>query len=277
MSSTNIKDLSIICDRSNKNSDFSYKINFGNLGFDSFNAISIKSVSFRNLQYNVIGAGNSRQNNTFYFDLAASNETIVVPPGYYSVYELTAYLQTEIEIILAASGIIPLPTLTSFDYSSITGKVSLLIDGNGSATNFELTGGTNTNSVNNLLGNSTDAVLNTLAPTIEEFDSFVNLQGDDRVHLVSSSIAPSGGITNASINGTSVNGRNINLLRSIVVNAPFGELVEYTSNDLDAEQLLYTLPQNFSVLDISLEDVYGNKLDLGNSAMTIDILAWKAI
>ena len=128
MSSTNIKDLSIICDRTNKNSDNSYKINLGNLGFDSFVVASIKAVSFRNIQYNVIGPGNSRENNKFYFNLDGTPYEIIVLPGFYTVYELLDYLKPEIEAILAASAIIPLPTLTTFEYSSITAKITLTID-----------------------------------------------------------------------------------------------------------------------------------------------------
>lgn len=275
MSSTNIKDLSIICDRTNKNSDNSYKINLGNLGFDSFVVASIKAVSFRNIQYNVIGPGNSRENNKFYFRLAGTPHEIIVTPGFYTVYELLDYLKPRIEAILAASAIIPLPTLTAFEYSSITGKVSLTINGNGTATAFEVKGGSNINSVNDLLGNTKDDNLDTLTPEPYEFANLVNLQHDDRVHLVSSTISQNGGITNANINNSSINGRNINLLRSIVVDASFGDIVKYESNDIDAEALHYNLPQNYSVIDIALEDVYGNKLDLGNTTMTIDLLIWK--
>ena len=274
MTSTNIKDISIICEPSNKNSDNSYKINLGTLSNFSFIVCSIKSVSFRNLQYNVIGENNPRQNNKFYFTLAATEYEIIVTPGFYTVYELLDFLTPRIEAILAGSAIIPLPTLTKFEYSSITGKVSIIVNGNGSATNFELTGGLNFQSVNALLGNTTDLTLDTLGAVDTPFNDFVNLQHDDRVFLVSSAIASSGGVTNINISDQS-NGRNVNLLRTLTVSEGFGELVTYESNDIDAEALHYTLPQNFTVIDIALTDVYGNILDLGNSTMGIDILVWK--
>ena len=276
MSSTNIKTISIICNPSNKTGNNSYKISLGNLGFDSFVRCSLKSCSFQNIQYNVIAEG-QRVNNTFYFMLGGGLEEIVVPAGFYNITNLLDYLRTEMAIIFAASGIIPLPTLTDLSYDSITGKVSITVDGGGVATQFDLTQALGRGSINELLGNSTYVIIDTLTPTAYEFADIINLQGDSRVHLVSSAIAQNSGITNLAVNPAKVNGRNLSLVRSIMVNEGFGNYVEYDSNDIDAEELVYTLPQNFSILDIALQDPYGNILDLGNSELTLELLTWKTV
>jgi len=276
MSSTNIKIITLIGDPSNKLTDNSYRVNLGNLGFDSFKICSLKSCSFRNLMYNVISTGN-KSNNIFYFLLNGISKQVVVPEGFYSIYELLAVLQTGIEDILATSGIIPLPTLTSLNYSTITGKVSILVDGNGAGTPMTLQGSLKPYSINLILGNSSDVDLDLLTPTEYQFEDIINLQACDNVNLVSSAVALNGGITNKTTLTNARNGRNLNLVRSIIVNAGFGGLVEYNSQDVDAEALEYPLAQNFSQIDIALQDPEGNNLDLGNSTLKVELLTWKKI
>ena len=274
MASTNIKIITLICDASNKLSDNSYQVNLGNLGFDSFKICSLKSCSFRNLMYNVISTGN-KSNNFFYFTLNGVPKQVEVPEGFYSIYELLPVLRAGIFTILSTSGIIPLPTLTSFDYNTITGKVTILIDGNGAATPLTLEGALKPYSINKLLGNNIDVDLDLLTPQEYQFENIINLQAEDNVNLVSSAIALNGGITNLSSLTNVRNGRNLNLIRSIIVNAGFGGLVEYNSQDVDAEALQYTLAQNFSQIDIALQDPEGNNLDLGNSTLKVELLTWK--
>jgi hypothetical protein len=273
MSSTNVKVISVICDRDNKKGDGTYKVNLGNLGFNSFSVCSLKSCTFRNLLYNVRGSG-VRKNNIFYFSLDGTPTEIEVPEGFYSIYELLDYLRPQLESILAGSGIIPLPTLTTLDYSTISGKVTMLIDGNGAGTPFELEGKSNPKSVNFLLGNNEDVALDTLTPEAYVFDSIISLQADDRVHLVSNAVAPNGGITNKSLTGGS---RNLSLLRALPVGDAFGNIVEYESQDIDAEALSYPLAQNFTELDFALQDIYGNIIDLQNSELTIELLVWRTL
>lgn len=274
MSSTNVKVISVICDKSNKRSDNSYKVNLGNLGFNSFSVCSLKSCTFRNLLYNVRST-RPRKNNDFYFSLDGSPYVIAVPEGFYSIYELLDFLRPKLETLLAGSGIIPLPTLTTLDYSTISGKVTMLVDGNGAGTPFQLEGKSNPESINFLLGNNEDVALDTLTPEEYVFDSIISLQADDRVHLVSNAIAPNGGITNKSPGERG--SRNLSLLRSIGVGDAFGNIVEYESQDIDAEALSYPLAQNFTELDFALQDIYGNNIDLQNSELTIELLAWRTL
>jgi len=269
MSSSNIKILSLICKPKDKGGQGGYKLALGKNSTDTFYWLSLKSCTFRNIQYNVQSSG-PRKNNFFYFNLDGGEEKVNVPEGFYSIYELIDVVKTGIETILAASGIIPLPTLTSLDYNPISAKVSIVINGNGSATPFELLGGTYSASINSLLGNTIDNSLDTLAAVKYTFDSIVNLQHDDRIHLVSSSMAQSIGLTS-----TGRNGRTIALLRAIPVDKPFGEIVTYESSDIDGERVYFPNGLNLSTVDIALQDTDGNVLDLGNTVMTVEIIAWR--
>ncbi|MHA2051888.1 MAG: hypothetical protein ACW986_19950 [Promethearchaeota archaeon] len=276
MSNTNIRNLSIICNKGNKNADNSYKINLGKLSYNSVKVASLKSVTFRNLQYNVIGSG-PRKNNIFHFLLNGAPEVVVVPEGYYSISELLAVVKTGIELIFASSGIVPLPFLTSITYDPITAKVSIVVDGQGVAIPVELQGKTFPESINLLLGNTEDITLDTLGATIYTFDSIINLEADDRVHLVSSAISQNSGLTSTGSNNNNKNGRSLSLVRALAVNSGFGGLCLFDSFDIDAEAIIYTLPQNYTELDISLQDIYGNILDLQNSTLTIELLTWQNI
>lgn len=267
-SQTNIKIISLICTPENKNATGSYKIALGSLSNFQFEAVSLKGCTFRNVQYNVRATG-ANINNTFYFDLDGTPETVIIPEGFYTIYELIAVVKLGIETILASSGIIPLPTLTSLEYNSISAKVEILVDGNGSATAFDLTGGTNEDSINFLMGNSIDVSLETLTPTLYTFDSLVNLQGQDVVHLICSNISQNAGIV-----GNLKNGKNLSLVRVLPVSSPFGGLCIYDSSDIDGEAIRYNNPVNLTNIEISITDVFGNTLDLGNTTLTVELICW---
>ena len=269
MSSSNIKILSLICKPKDKGGQGGYKLALGKNSTDTFYWLSLKSCTFRNIQYNVQSSG-PRKNNFFYFNLDGISQSVDVPEGFYSIYELIDVVKTGVETILAASGIIPLPTLTSLDYNPISAKVSIVINGNGSATPFELLGGTYSASINSLLGNTIDVSLDTLGAVKYTFDSIVNLQHDDRIHLVSSSMAQSIGLTS-----TGRNGRTIALLRAIPVDKPFGDIVSYESNDVDGERVFHPGGLNLSTIDLSLQDTDGNTIDLQNTVLSVEIIAWR--
>lgn len=270
MSSTNIKNISIICNPSNKNIDGSYSTNLGRSNIDDFVAIALKSVSFRNVFYNVEGTG-ERKNNIFYFSLGGAPQQVVVPAGFYSVNQLLTLLNTEIATILAGSGIIPLPTLDDLSYNSITSKISITINGQGTTTPFVLEGGTYKQSINYLLGQTTDYSIDTLTPTAYEFVNLVNMGGLDRVFLQSSTIGQNVGLSTTGVKG---NGVALSLIRVLDVNEPFGNPIFYISPDLDAERLVYNSPINISNIDFSLTDENNNTLDLGETQLIVELVGY---
>ena len=91
-------------------------------------------------------------------------------------FSIVLITQTEIDIILGASGIIPLPTLDELRYLNIQNKVEITINGNGSATPFSVDGeDAGIDSINYLLGNWTNVIIDTLAPTPYVFLNQINL------------------------------------------------------------------------------------------------------
>ena len=83
-------------------------------------------------------------------------------------------------------------------------------------------------------------------------------------------MAPNGGVVSVGLNG-----RNVSLLRVIPVNQSFGNLITYNSNDIDGERMEYTKNYlSLSTIDISLQDIFGNILDLGQTQLTLEVQAW---
>lgn len=269
MSSTNIKNISIICNPSNKNIDGSYSTNLGRSNIDDFVAIALKSVSFRNVFYNVEATG-VRKNNIFYMTLAGTPYEIEVGEGFYNVNQLIAVLSPLIQAVFDSSGIIPIPQLTSITYNSITAKVSMLVDGVGVATPLELTGA-NQPSINYLLGNTQNLSLDLLTPTEATFNGLVNMGGIDRVFLQSSTMGQNVGLSTTGVKG---NGVALSLIRVLDVNEPFGNPVFYISPDLDAERLVYNSPINISNIDFSLTDENNNTLDLGETQLIVELVGY---
>lgn len=270
MSNTNIKNISIICNSNNKNIDGSYSANLGRSNVDDFVAIALKSVSFRNVFYNVVATG-ARKNNIFYMTLAGTPYEIEVSEGFYNVSELLNVLTPLIQAVFDGSSIIPIPQLTSFTYNSILSKVEILVDGVGVATPLTLTGGDNPTSINALLGNIENLDLDLLTPTESTFNGLVDLGGLDRVFLQSSTIGQNVGLSTTGLNG---NGIALSLVRVLNVDEPFGAPLFYISPDLDAERLIYNSPINISNIDFSLTDENNNILDLGNTDLIIELIGY---
>ena len=271
---SNVKTISCVCNPSNQLNDSSHAMKMGILNSDNFIAFSLKSCSFRNNFYNVNGVG-VNANNSFYFTLDGVSYTLTIPQGFYSITQLLALLKTEIDILFAASGIVPLPTLDELVYNPITGKVSITVNGNGTATYFDLLGATYPNSINQLIGNLNDVVLNTLVPNSHTMLYLISLGGLDRVNLVSNSLSVKGTANKESADVA--NGRNLSLVRTITVNAGFGGLVDYQSNDVIGDQQIYDIPQNFGNLNFRLETTSGDPLSIGNSELIVELIAWTSL
>jgi len=267
------KILAISTDDIVPQADGSYRVSIGKLSTQSVMALSIRTLTMRNLFYNVISLG-ERKNNVFYFSLDGMQEIIEVPSGYYSITQLLDYLKTEIETILAASGIVPLPTLTEFKYNSIKNKVELEIDGEGSATSFTLDGEDATiDSINYLLGNWDNVALTTLPATPYLFQNQINLAGLDGVYLVSNRLSSSNGyVSNSGL--FFPNGRTTDLLAYIPLNAGFGGLVTYQNQDLDASSVVSSLAVDYTSVTLAITDSRGRPLYLDNSSLNLELIAW---
>lgn len=261
------KTLQLVCNANNKLANNSYSISLGNLGKESFIAMSLKSCCFRNVFYNV-----TLDNNKFYYSLAGIDSSINIDIGFYSVSQLLDILITEIKAIFLSSGIIPLPTLDEFKYNSITAKCNIIVNGNGVLTPFELLG-SNVNSINFLLGNINNVLLDTLTPVSYIFESLVSLGGLDSVSLVSQNLASNSAIANSEEKDSS-NGRNFDLIRTLHIDQPFGGLIIYEAQNLLEETIVSNNILNFSNLKIALTTTKGEILDLYNSEMTLQIICW---
>ena len=253
--------------------DGSYNVNVSKLSIETVKAISLRTATLRNIFYNVVSLG-ARKNNEFYFLLDGIELVITVPAGFYNITQLLSALSIQLISIFAASGIVPLPTLDELKYNSIQNKVEIIVNGNGSATAFELSGEVaGVQSINYLLGNWDNVTLDTLTPTPYQFLNQVNLAGLDNVQLISQDLASSNGF-NSNSGEKFPNGRTSDLVAIIPLNAPFGGLVTYRSRDIDSEAIVSSLPHDFTTLRFALTDSKGNYLYLDNSSLTLEFIAF---
>ena len=236
-------------------------------------ALSLRTMVFKNMFYNVVGDGTSRTNNSFFFTLNGLLQEIIIDEGNYSITQLIQAVREKLEVILSSSGIVPPPVISDFSFNSINAKVSLTIDGGGVATPFELTGGSFTQSINKILGNTVDVVLDTLTPTAYQFNTTYNLSGESVVNVISSHMANNNGFV-SNVGDKFINGRVSNVVAMVPVNQSFGKFIEYRSQDIDAEAIAYNIPIDMSSVDIYLADQLGRPLPLQNTALDMELIAW---
>jgi len=269
------KIISISTDDVIPQADGSYRVSIGKLSTQSVIAISLRTLTMRNIFYNIISLG-PRKNNIFKFSLDGMQSIIEIPSGYYSITELLAYLKDEISAVFLASGIIPLPTLTELKYVSIKNKVEITVNGEGSATEFSLDGEeAGIDSVNYLLGNWENVDVQTLTPIPYLFENQINLAGLDGVYVVSNRLSSSNGYVSNSGNFYP-NGRTTDLLAYVPLNVGFGGLVVYRNQDLDASSIVSSLSVDYTSVKLSLEDSRGRPLYLDNSSVNMELIAWLA-
>jgi hypothetical protein len=268
MSFTNTQTLSIVCDKQNKTIDNQYKLAFGNAASRSVSAVTLKSCTFKNVFYNVIGTGKLK-NNILYTRMQGVDIEFTVPvEGFYNITELLTILSDEISafFLLYAQPLV----LEQLTYSSITGKITIEVsDGAGSGNIFELRGLDRPYSINYLIGNTINlSVSNTPLP--KQLDSLVSLTGPTCVNLICEPISKSSG---SYISSASPDGSINNSIRTIAVNQPFGATIEYIAYDTDAEQINYQPSINLSDLVFSIADVKTNTtLDLSASQICIELI-----
>jgi len=269
---TKSKIIALNCNYENRNSNGSYTVNNSKLGVENIRAITLKSASFKNIEYNVIKSG-SRKNNVFYFELDGVLTEVQISEGFYNITDLLNILKLEINNAFVLSGIIPLPVLTTLDYNSLTGKVTMSVDGGGVQTPFQLLGGSYPRSINRILGQVLDKSLDLLIPDIYVFQEIINLSGLDCIHINSVSLCDNNGYCNQSL-GVQNQGRNVNLLRQVDITVPFGILQTYESKDTDADSIFYDNDSDLSEIKIEITDKFGNILDFGVNPVNLEIIAF---
>ena len=262
------KTVTLVCNSSNKTADNKYVIPMDALSKEQVIGCSLKSIVYRNLFYNVVESG-LLKNNVFYFSLQGSEQSFSVPEGFYKIDDLIPIVLNGIQTITNLR-IAPVQTI-DLTYSALTGKVTLTVTENGNGDIFQLLGGTYMDSINIILGNSTDYTIATVlaTPVAYKFDSIIDLGGNDVSNLMINSIAGTSGLSNSSTNSS---GRKNGLLKMLsYVGSGFGQLVEYQNMNIRDTMILYDRPTNLSNLNIWLETSSGIILDNGVSDIHIEL------
>ena len=265
------KSITLVCNSSNKTPDNKYVIPFDSLSKEQVIGCSLKSIVYRNLFYNVVANGELK-NNVFYFSLDGAEQSFEVPEGFYDIADLIPIVLTGIQAITN----LRLAVVQTIDltYSALTGKVTLTVLENGNGDIFRLLGGTYLDSINLILGNSTDHTIATIlaTPVAYQFNSIIDLGGNDVSNLMINTIAGTSGLSNSSSNSS---GRKNGLMKMLsYVGSGFGQLVEYQNNNLLDTMILYDRPTNLSNLNIWLETSSGVILDNGVSDLHIELYVY---
>ena len=256
------RQLEVVCNSTNEKKDKSYSVSLGNLSIGGVITASLKSCTFRNVFYNV-----SEGFNVFYMNVNGITQEITIPVGQYSVIELLPILKDAIDAYFVGSGIVPIPTIEELTYDSITAKITMSINGNGSVPVIYLQ--PQPTSLNILLGNTQDTDnFEPIALDPITFDSIINLGGIDSVNLVCQQIGQTRGIVNNEVDNG--NGRVFSLVRHIPIVKSFGQQVDYLESDVDAVAVEFTNPIDLTQMDIALQTTRGENLDLSNTQMTCE-------
>jgi hypothetical protein len=225
-------------DKNNDNdSNSDFVVSFNNIqNLQNVRAISIKSISFPNLVYNI-----KSQYTLAYTDSVAGAGTVVIPAGQRTMAELLTLIKTGVEVNIASR------TLT-YTYDDYLKKVSFTV----SSGNITFNTSTDTAKYLGITSNLACAPAGTA-------QDFPDLGGEKSVFLHSSALSD-----NKYINSEK---GNENIICEVPITADFGFLNLYESNSSDTiDLILFPHKKNIHSVDLQLKDEDGEILDLGKQA-----------
>jgi hypothetical protein len=252
--------------------DGTYLLPVGRLGIKNIRAVTFKTFTIRNVFPNVVGSG-LLKNNIFSYTVGGTPYTETVPEGFYTMDDLIDVLEPLIQATLAASGIVPLPTLDEFKYEPIQMKFSMTFNGNGASTVITLDGDGSQLSINTLMGNTGVLTMPTNPAVATLMEDLVNMGGVDTVCVCCEELANSNTYHNG-LYGLNTAGRLSNCIQMVPLQVPFGAMAVYNSLDVDADSIKYFLPVDATQLTIAITDMAGNMLDLSNTQFNIQFIAY---
>lgn len=223
---------------STSNSDFS--VSFNNVrDLSNVNAIIIKHVSFPNNFYNISAA-----NNVFAYNNGA-DQTLVFPPGFYSITQILNYL--------IANG--P-PILYTQDATSY----KILFDNATSPVAYTLYDAANGSTIAPYLGITANIVLNIGASAYAQ--QLPRLQGVEHLYIQSRILSGGNNMVTPGL-------QNAGYIVMVPVDEPFGSIVHYESPHEALDLIQYSSPTDIREIDIKIIDANGNVLDLQGGSIHI--------
>ena len=225
--------------------------------------ISLNYVSMCNNWYNV-----ASYNNTFTIIIVINNDptsfTVTVPPGYYDVYQLTAYLQNYIRLEYAVANCI-----VSFD------ETAKRIYVNTGDPTIQIAFGVGPNLVNYignnflyLVGLPLTGIGYEANNTNSLFPNPPALFGGTTVYILSNKLATTKSIKNIILpNDTDglreLQSQNASEIMSIGINSPYGVYNNYYNNGSDRGDWVFSNGLNLDSIDLQITDEFGNYLENG--------------
>lgn len=238
--------------------------------------LSVASVQFNNVFYNVFNSS-VKYNNYFKVQYVGTLETkdyiLNVDPGYYSVFDLAAAINTELQNLTH-------PIVLTIALNSITNKVSWTMAANGDAisvTFAKIDPVTDTLPSPNpiaskrqdynpfgLLGLTLPA---TFTPAVlQTSTNMPSLNNPSVAYIMSSTLAP--------MNAFDEGGKLANVLVAIQIEVPHNALAVFDCKQDILCEVEYGRPRALNRIDIQLVDHDGDVLDLSGTELNLDLKVW---
>lgn len=249
MTSQNILRISSHEKTSTSESNTNFRVNFANDdATSSITRLLLKSVDIPNVFYNISNTGREggNGNNKFTYRIGATNTTLTILEGQYTMNEFISALET------VASGIglsITLNGRTKKLEFTTTTPIKMLTFDDG-------------NTMGNLLGIKTSDLTESSAYIAEHFP---DLAGIKNIYILSQALSDGSNLI-------APNGQQLPILGQVPITVDFGEIQHYSSNSPELDDVVFPSMRYGTTirdLEIKIVDRYGNQLDIGGLNLTI--------
>jgi hypothetical protein len=217
--------------------------------------VVFKSIEFPNNAYNIFTSGVSK-NNVFNFRIPLDSDYThtITQEGFYTTQQLIDILLPVIQSAVNNSDPTNIVTMNINPYSK---KIEYYVSKNTVALQFP--GNLGYGGLNLALGNTEDIFV-TFGNLPKQSAKLPNLYGLTNVYIHSTTIAE-GNVVDGDV-------ENHDILGSVPVDKPFGQIVYYNTSDGELDSINYESVRNYDNIRISLRDLETNIITL-NGGVTV--------
>ena len=232
--------------------------------------VSVLNVSFQNTAFNIIEEPAEAANNTFFISWnnggPVSSKQYTIDPGFYNIQQLVTVMNAATADFKAT--VQPLANAASF-VAPTTGTTVLNYGvGNNAGTHYQIFDNVDptVSGPMHLMGfaGPADGVGVNPAPYVAE--NVPSLQGLTDAYIVSNSLAPG--------NCFDEKNQTRSILAAVPITVPFGTLNVFECKQDVLCEISYPKSRNIQKADFSLQDRYGNLVNLNGANLKLTLRVW---
>lgn len=215
----------------------------------------VKSVSFPNNAYNIYTSG-PQKNNVFNYDLSGVGpySITIEQSGFYTTQQLINIIRPQIQADVDIIDPTNILTMEIGDYSkkiqySLTKVTAQLV----------IPGIQGDGGLNSILGITSNVIVNQLGVTVSQ--QVPNLYGLTNVYLHSTTIGE-GNLVDGDV-------ENHDIVSEIPINAGYGQMVYYESQDDELDAVNYLSFRNYDNIKLTLRDLRDNIIELNGGDFVV--------